>query len=242
MNEQVTSPVEEVTKSPLEQLVETKGNEKFRDPDFLAKSKLEADDHISKLTARLNELESKVGNHTQMEEVMKALDAKTKELAEAAKQSVPVVPAEEHTPEFDPSQVEALINQRLEARTVEERKSINRAKANSKLAETFGADAPTVMVRKAEELGLPVDHLVNLAEQSPDALMQLLGEAPTKSTNQLATSEASTTAPDFAKSTKRNHAFYNKLRKEMGPNYWKANIQNQLIADRIEQGDDFYKE
>ncbi len=240
--ETVTTQSENV--SPLDALVAAKGNEDFRDVNVLANSKLEADRFIEQLKKENEELKSQMANHASMEETFKQLDAKAEEIAAKLREQ-PVQSYEEQTetPSYDPSEVQKLVQRELEETTSRQRREANINAVNEKLGEMFGAEAGDVLAKRARELDMTHDEVLDMAGNKPAAFLALMNvEKPVHQNNQTTASEVNTASPSFNQSsTTRNYAFYERLRKENHGKYMSKEIQLQMQKDAMAQGDEFFK-
>lgn len=239
MSEETTTS--ETEGSILDQVVQVKGNEKFKDPEVLAKSVLAADDHIKNLERQLKEMREDLSNRMTAEEALKALDAKAEELASRSFRREEVeTPEKTTTTGVNPEQVEAIVTEALQKRTQEETFRSNLELVNRQLSETFGAEAVNAVKTRAQELGLAPDRLIDMAKESPNAFMAMMGQKPVKSTNSVAPSEVNTADRSFNDTNQeRNFAFYEKIRKENPKQYYDPKFQKQMHRDISRLGDSF---
>lgn len=239
MSEEITAPNPEETKSILDQVVEAKGNEKFKDPEVLAKSVLAADDHIKNLERQLKEMREDLSNRMTAEEALKALDAKAEELASRSFHREET-PQETTTTGVNPEQVEAIVTEALQKRTQEETQRANLELVNRQLAEVYGVEAVNGVKNRALELGMAPDRFVDLAKENPNAFMALMGQPMPKSTNNVTSSEVNTADKSFNNTNQeRNFAFYEKIRKENPKQYYDPKFQKQMHRDINRLGDSF---
>lgn len=226
-------------KSILDQVVDLKGNESFRDPEVLAKSVLSGDDHIKNLERQLKELREDLDNRLKAEEVLKAIEAKAEEFKNMSfKESS--TPAEQPPPGLDAEKVEALVNETYQKRMREETALKNTQLVNSKLRETFGDEAPNEVRKRAEALGMTPDALVNMAKESPNAFLTLMGTPNPKSTNATPPTQVNTSGNSFNSAQNRDYAFYERMRKEDPKTYYSPKMQRQLQADAVALGEKFF--
>ena len=237
MTEEVTQPNPVDDKSPLDQLVEAKGNDKFRDPDVLAKSKLEADNHIVKLEAQLKELREEMSTRLTAEEALKALDSKADEIAKRALEArQPVKP----DTQFKAGDVEEIVERTIARRTETATRESNLAQANKELSDKFGTDAANVVRTTAASLGLSEQDMVDMAAKSPTAFLTVLGEPKAKETNSMAQREVRTEGEVFDQSNgERNYQYYSDLRKKDLKAYMSPAVQKQKDKDLQRLGDKF---
>jgi len=234
----------EDNQSFVAQLVAARG-EQWSNPETIAKGKLEADQHITRLEQQLKELNEDLGK-------TKAEQDYAKTLLETLQSQKPLAGTSEQSTEsqsgagkedttLDPSSLKELIAQVLDNRTAEQRAADNRTKVDSYLQQTYGTEAGKTVQEKAKELNLSVDYLKSIAEQSPNAFYQLIG-AP-KPRESAAPPSGSVNSVATMQSGERTYAYYRELRKSDPVRYNSLQIQKQMFADAkkaAEKGLDFY--
>jgi len=137
-----------------------------------------------------------------------------------------------------PAEVEELLEQR------EARKN---AEANLKEAQriaqaAFGANYPTVLSEKADELGVSKEYLTNLAANSPAAFARLIGaEGKQEAGSGLPRTQVNSAAlRDATTGAVKNGAYYKQLRKQIGDaEFFKPGVQNELFRQIKVLGDAF---
>lgn len=128
-----------------------------------------AQSHISKLEEEMAGLREDLSKRKTAEEILEAINKKTTE--------------EVTVPQFDPSQLDALIENKLSAKEQYVKDMANTTSVANKFRAEFGEEnAEKVYVQKASELGLSVEYMNNLAKTSPEAVFKLCGLKPTTST------------------------------------------------------------
>lgn len=245
MSDTTQNPLDALTKgaedkSVLDQVVEAKGNESFKDPEVLAKSVLNADNHIKNLERQLAELRSDLDNRMTAEDALKALDAKADEIANASRKREELAAEQEPTTTgVNPDQVEAIVSEALQKRTQKQVEDANLSQTNSYLVEAYGDEAANEVRKRAAELGYEATKMLDIARENPNAFMALMGQTPVKSTNNLNTSEVNTSVNSFQNNQERNHAFYSKVRKENPKLYYTPSFQREMHKDIDRLGDGF---
>lgn len=153
----------------LEQLVAKKGDQ-FRDPEAIAKKALHADEYIEQLKTENAQLKTYA---ELIEGLKKDPKAGLEQIAKPKEEPLHTEPKENTTPEVGDieSQLEAL----LEKRSAKQRTQTNLQVAEQELQATFGEKAKEVVQTKAQELGMSVDKLAEIAADSPTAFLQLIG-------------------------------------------------------------------
>lgn len=146
---------------------------KYATTEDLAKSRVHADEHISKLEEENAKLRGEVEKAKAREELMEEL--KQQRGADNA-------PAQANTPAetITADQIDKRIDDVLSQRTASERAAANLEKAAEAVYAIHGDKSPDFMEQKAAELGVGVEFLKQTGAQSPAALLSILGisEAP----------------------------------------------------------------
>lgn len=224
---------EQSTTSHLEKLVQSRG-EQWSDPEVIAKGKLEADEHIKRLEAQLEQQAADLQSRAKMEDLVKALEEK----AAAGSTAKPLeTNAPEATPETPSvADIESLVEKSLQTRQEEATKVANVNAVDAQLTEKYGDKAGEVLKAKASELGVSLEDIKGIAERSPAAVMAMFGE--TRAPLTAPRSDVNTSNMESS-STQRNWAYYQELRKTNPKQYYTGKVQNQLMEDREALGDKF---
>lgn len=216
--------------SYVEALVKARG-EQWKDPEVIAKGKLEADRHIEDLTKKLRELEESSASSKKLEDLVAQIEKATK--------SNPNTESDTKT-SVSEADIQSLVEKTLTKKEAESTAKQNLDLVNSQLAESFGDEAGSVVQKKAQELGLSLDRLKSLAAESPSAFLTLIGEKPKQvkvnTEGSIKTEGLSTTT----RKDTRNNAFYQEMRRKNPQLFYSAATMNQMIADRQRMGDAFY--
>jgi type VI protein secretion system component VasK len=221
----------------LAKIVEVKG-EAFKDPQVLAKSKLESDNYIKQLESQLTDLRTELSKE----------DAAKKLLAELqSRRQDPNANSAPKQGETNPSDTKPVLSedviQRLVEETLSKREQANSAQQNAKmvqdqLTQKYGTEAKAHVEKKAQELGMSFDRLSALAAESPSAFMTLIGEpktefkAPVQGT-------INTAAGNYSNPSERNWDYYQNLRRTNKTLYFNPKTQQQMMQDKMRLGDRF---
>lgn len=196
------------------------------------------------LPQAIRELEKKAEELSKQDyakELLAQLQAQTpkdKGMQEAPRQSEVQQEAEQTTP--TPDDIKSLIEKTLTQRERENTAKQNLTLVEQHLTEAFGTEADATVKRKAKELGMSLGKLEELASESPSAFMALMGSPRPKETNTLPKGQTNTESMKFNNpSGERNWAYYNKLRKENPKLYRSAQVQQQMMQDRVKLGSRF---
>tara|TARA_R110000868_G_scaffold40490_7_gene139716 strand:- start:5707 stop:6474 length:768 start_codon:yes stop_codon:yes gene_type:complete len=229
------------TEDFVDQLVKTKG-ENWKDPQVIAKGKIEGDRHIESLTSQIAEMREdleKTKNRV-------SIDNQLQEKAGVATQE-PVVSknnnsdgVEADTKPDTTVDIEGLVEKTLVAR---ERKAVvtrNIEEVNSNLEKTFGTEAAKEVQTRANELGMTMDQLQAIAVESPRAFFRLIGEAPAAESAGVVSGSVNTAAA-LNKSSTQDFEYYQNLRRTNSNHYYSSKMQNEMAESRVRLGDKFYR-
>jgi hypothetical protein len=103
---------------------------------------------------------------------------------------------------------------------------------------SFGTGAKAQIEKKAEELGMSVNRLRDIASESPNAFFALIGENK-RPANPMVAGSVRTEGVAMQSSTDRNFDYYQNLRRENRNLYYSAKTQQQMFEDRERLGDKF---
>ncbi len=246
--EQTTQPEQQTTETTPPQdsfvakLVEAKG-ENWKDPEVLAKGKLEADNYISELERQLNQMREDMSKQDYAKSLLDQLQNKAAEPT-TAKTAMPNNNNNGGTtdgntnPNLSEDDLKSLVEQTLTAREQENTVKQNLAVVDQELEKSFGTDAKAVIQKKAEELGMSLQRMQDIAAESPTAFFALIGE-PKKSFNPLVQGSVRTEGVNMQVSTERDWSYYQKLRRENRNLYYTPKIQRQLMDDKMRLGEKF---
>lgn len=235
------TPSETPSESFVDQLVAAKGDQ-FRDPEAMAKSLLSADPHIKKLEAE---------NATYREAQQKEAFAESL-LEELRKTQTPtsgeVVKPESTggdegaTTPTNPEDIKKLVEEAISLKEQESTVAQNVAEADRLMVERFGDQAGSELGKKAEELGVSKEYMLEVAQKSPNAFMRLMGDAPAQQTNSSTEGSVNTSALQVSNSNgKKSWSYYKELMRKDEKTYRSREVQAQLNKDIAEQGDAFFQ-
>lgn len=227
------------TESFLNKLVTERG-EKWSDPEVIAKGKLEADAHIANLERQLAEMREDLSKSNYSKQLLDALQNKAgntnPEPAMAHDKSGDTA-AQDTT--GDGVDVESLVEKTLAKREQEAKVAQNVQMVQEALTATFGSEALNTVKARADELGMSLEAMEEMAKTSPKAFLSLVGSAPQPQRNADVTSSKNTAA-DFNTAGKKNWNYYQNLRRTNPNQYYSPRVQNEMMKAHAEQGDRFY--
>jgi cytidylate kinase len=224
----------------VKQLAEARG-EKWSDPQVIAKGKLEADEHITNLEKQLAEMRDDLAKNKYAEQVMEALKNKDGALTRE--------PSEPNNNNRDGSDqnttdktvdIDSLVEQKLSERELKATLAQNVSTVSAHLEQQFGTEATKVVQDKAKELGMSMDKLKDMAGESPKAFLALVGSAPIVERNADVSSSVNTSSGSFNTSGQKNFQYWQNIRRENPNQYYRPNVQNEMVKSRQELGDKFY--
>ncbi len=232
----------ETQESYVQKLVEARG-EKWQDPEVIAKGKFEADNHIQELERQLEELRGDLSKNEYAKQLLETLQGKaeapTSSKSADAQQEKDQGSAAEQDTTGEAGDLESLVEETLRKREQKQTAQQNLSQVNDTLTEAYGTEASKVVKERAQELGMSLDRLQEIAAESPSAFLRLVGESPAVEKNPTTSSSVNTTAA-FNRSGERNWNYYQDLRRSNPKQYYSPKIQNQLAQDRVNLGDRFY--
>lgn len=229
-------------KNYLEELVGE--GKKFSSPEDLAKGKAFADQHISVLESRFDELRNDYNqlrhdytSRASLEEMIDELRKQQLASRDENQDSNEV----NNEPRFNPDEVKSLISEEVNRLRTSEKEAENFNKVENKLKERFGKDYKRILNEKAASLGLGEDFVNNLAKSNPTVFYKTFDLDNTTSPNSFQTPPHSTSRSDsFAPTNeKRTWAWYQELKKKDPTTYYAQNTTIQMEKDYQALGKEF---
>lgn len=241
VTEQTTTETTPPQESYVAKLVEAKGDN-WSNPEVLAKGKLEADTYISELERQLNQMREDLGKQDYAQKLLDQLQDKAADPT-TAKTAMPNNntggTTEGNTnPSLSEDDLKSLVEKTLTAREQESVVKQNLAMVDQELEKSFGTEAKATIQKKAEELGMSLQRMQEIAAESPTAFFSLIGE-PKKSFNPMVQGSVRTEGVNMQASTDRDWSYYQNLRRENKNLYYTPKIQRQLMEDKVRLGDKF---
>lgn len=235
--QQETTPSE----SYLQKLVEAKGDN-WKDPEVLAKGKLEADGYIKTLEEQLAQMREDLKKQEYQAQVIEQLQNKAAD-STAAKNGVPndngSAEAQNTTGNLSEEDLKSLVEKTLAQREKETSVKQNLSQVDKALDDMFGTEALSVVQKKAQELGMSIERMQDIAAESPNAFFALIGEKPKQPMNPMIQGSVRTEGVNMQASAERDWSYYQKLRRENKNLYYTPKIQQQLMEDKMRLGDKF---
>jgi hypothetical protein len=226
--------------SYLQKLVETKG-ENWKDPEVLAKGKLEADGYIKNLEDQLGQMREDLKKQEYQAQILDQLQNKATE-STAVKPEVSNnngSTTEGNTnPTLSEEDLKSLVEQTLNQREIDSTVSNNLKLVDEELEKSYGTEAQAKIQEKAQELGMSMERIKEIAAESPNAFFALIGE-PKKTFSPMVQGSVRTEGVNMQASAERDWSYYQKLRRENRNLYYTPKIQQQLMEDKSRLGSKF---
>lgn len=239
-NENVGETTEPVQESFLDKLVKTKG-ENWKNPEVLAKGKLEADGYIKNLEDQIAQMREDMSKQDYSAQILEKLEDKAAASATAQPQGSNnngSVDPQNTTEGVDEVTLKGLVEKTLTEREQASRVQENLSRVDQELSNSFGTEAAAKVQEKAEELGMSMERLRDIAAESPSAFFALIGE-PQKTLNPMVQGSVRTEGVNMQASAERDWSYYQKLRRENRNLYYSPKTQQQMFADQQRLGDKF---
>ena len=148
---------------------------KFKTVEDLARGKWEADEFINTLKEELAQVRSEVTKGKTVEELLASIK-------EMGNNRTPMSNEDNHDHENDEvnsklslEEIKRAVKQELQMEQVYAKEAENLSTAQNKLREVYGDNANAELVKKANELGVTMDYLKQMASTSPNAFLTLVG-------------------------------------------------------------------
>ena len=224
----------------LQKLVEAKGDN-WSDPEVLAKGKLEADGYIKNLEDQIAQMREDMKKQDYQAQILEQLQNKAAETT-TAQTATPnnngSTETQNTTASLSENDLESLVEKTLVKREQDSVIKQNLAQVDQELVNSFGTEAEATVRKKAEELGMSLSRLRDIAAESPTAFFSLIGQ-PQKTFSPMVQGSVRTEGVNMQASNTRDWNYYQKLRRENPNQYYSPKVQQQLIQDRMNMGDKF---
>ena len=241
--EQVTEQTQQETtpqESYVQKLVEAKG-ENWKDPEVLAKGKLEADGYIKTLEEQLAQMREDMKKQDYQAQILEQLQNKATEpttVDPATPNNIGSTDAQNTTASLSENDLESLVEKTLMKREKDSVIKQNLAQVDQELVNSFGTEASAKVQEKAQELGVSMERLRDIAAESPTAFFALIGR-PQQTFSPMVQGSVRTEGVNMQASATRDWNYYQKLRRENPNQYYSPKVQQQLIQDKMKMGDKF---
>ena len=225
----------------VQKLVEAKGDN-WKDPEVLAKGKIEADGYIQKLEEQLTNMREDLSKQDYAKDLLEQLQNKAADPINA-KNAMPNNDtggtSEGNTnPNLSEEDLKSLVERTLTERDKDSVVKQNLNLVNEEMEKSYGTDASAKIQNKAKELGLTIERMQEIAAESPNAFFNLIGE-PKKDFKPMVEGSVRTEGVNMQASNERDWSYYQTLRRDNRSLYYSPKIQRQLIEDKGRLGSKF---
>ena len=148
----------------LQSIKASDGRQKYTDVTAALNSVAPSQEHISKLEAENATLKEEVGKRKTAEEIMSTIESQ----AQTTQETPSAAPV-------DLSQLETLVDTRLQAAESTKLQTANTESVTSKMSEVYGEKAEEMFYKAGVDNGLSMQALNQLAATSPKAALKLAG-------------------------------------------------------------------
>tara|TARA_R100000742_G_C4257760_1_gene75614 strand:+ start:220 stop:963 length:744 start_codon:yes stop_codon:yes gene_type:complete len=218
--------------------------QKYANVEELAKGAIHGNDYINKLEGELAELRGELDKRLTAEEVAQQIKRETQE-----QQAQLQMTRENTTSQLDEESLSKLISNTIEQKDVQKQADSNIQAVDKRMKELYGADkAKDIVQQKAQQLGVPVDKLAEIAATSPEMFFNSIGisqsqSQPTPTTTVSTTNtEAVQTMNSATQAEEGTWDYFEQLRRANPKEYFKPATQQKLFKMRQEKGHDgFYQ-
>jgi len=225
----------------VQKLVEAKG-ENWKDPEVLAKGKLEADGYIQELETQLNSMREDLSKQDYAKSLLDQLQNKAAESTTAniamPKNNIGDTSDGNTNPNLSEEDLKSLVERTLTERDKDSVIKQNLSLVNEEMEKSYGTDASAKIQDKAKELGLTLERMQEIAAESPTAFFNLIGE-PKKNFKPMVQGSVRTEGVNMQASSERDWSYYQNLRRENRSLYYTPKVQRQLMEDKNRLGGKF---
>jgi hypothetical protein len=209
---------------------------KYADVPSLARARLEADNHIDRIEKENRGLRTELQKRLSMEELVTKLQSKPQE------QPAPVDKVEGATQDdkqatsvITQAELTKLVNDLVEAKASANTQKENLTLVRNKLKESFGDNFVSRLGEIRQELGLTEELMDQMAKQTPQALLKLVGADAVK--QEVPTSSMPKGSIDTSKVTMKNaqsvdgfkgQKHYQHLLKSDPKTFWQPKTQLEM--------------
>lgn len=212
---------------------------KYKDQTAAGRALVEKDNHITRIESENAEMRSALLKSKSMQDLIDQMAAQ--------RPTPPVIPpvtipakAGDPEPQTQPK-VEDLVRAEVNKITAIKTSSDNRKRVAEVLRANYGPGFKTVLEQKIEALGVGPEFIDNLAGNSPQAVLQLLGISETVRPTTVAAPATRTNPGTSGQNGAKNFAFYENMRKTDKAKYFSSRNTQEMITALETQGDDFYR-
>lgn len=221
---------------------------KYKSPEDLAKAYANADQHIPRLESELKSMREMVSG--QFEQLYERISKNPQQSNEdQTDRDDRQEPARQTPPNGNDEAGEDDLNTRIK-RVLEEtnQESVaqrNAAESQRMLEEHFGSteEAQKAVLKRANELGVAPQFLADAAFRSPNALMKLMDLDKRSTSTPSSRSDVNVRAFEGNRTGPRpgTYEYYRNLQRTNPREYMRPEVQNRMMKEALEKGEDFFK-
>jgi len=210
---------------------------KYKSVDDLAKSRINADEHIKQIEFENNNMRKELDTLSSQRENSKTIEDILVKLDQANSGGETVTTSTEFT---DPKAITSLVEQTLQRRDNQIVAQENRAKVNSALTDYFQGDTDRAVKHLQETVrgaGLTDEQFANLSESAPAAALSVLNiktnARPPSSPSMVERGDINPESSFALSSGNRDKAYYDGIKKERGFSKFHRDtkLQSQMHED-----------
>jgi hypothetical protein len=223
------------TANPLETLVGE--GKKYATVDELAKAYLHAEPTIEQRNRENAQLREELATRVTMEQLLEKISNPTPKLEVTPEAHQPAKPA------LSQDDVNKLVRDALTEQEQNRAVAQNVNTVTAKLLEAYGSEekANQVIKQRAQELGVSVDFLQDVAAKSPKAFFTTIGlDAQPKVPGSTDRSDVNATALGNQAVKAGTYKWYDQIRKTDPVKYFSPQVQNQMHKDALAAGESFF--
>lgn len=215
---------------------------KYADIEAYIDSRDHADRFIEQLKTEQASLREELDTRLSYEDFLTRMEAQSRRPEE------PRQPDNQPSPPTPKAEVANTTLQDIEriVELREQRKAMesNRNIALSQYAEANGPNHANKLEQQAAELGMTKEALITQASTNPKAFYRLVGLEGTRKQEQfMSPPKTQMNMDNFVPtgSNKKNFEYYDNLRKTDKSQYWQPKVQNEMMKQLADLGDEFYQ-
>lgn len=210
---------------------------KYADTKAAGRAIVEKDRFIEQLKREQAALRSDLAQRAKMEEMLAKIEEKTSQPPPQQQNNQPVQP-DQAKPTIDEKTILELMNRRDRERAAE----ANEATVANRLRQVYGDNYAAVVKHEASKMGIGTEFLSDLARRQPQAFFKLLGLDEVKQRPDVVTPPSNTFKPTGNASPEKTYSYYENIRKTKPSEYWKPAVQNEMMKQLENLGqEEFYK-
>lgn len=194
---QEPAPAVQSYEQHLSMIVNEAGEQKYKNVEEALKGAAHAQQHIATLNQQLAELQRNADKSTTLDSVMEAL--------KASNQPAQTTPADAQS--IDETKLHEMFNNFYSSAEQQKIAQSNELKFSSDLQSTFGSKAVEVLQTKAQEAGVDISVVQEMARKSPVAAKRMLGIVDQQASVTTPTTSVNTAALDNNQSQEAQRVF-----------------------------------